>query len=122
MRLVHGSPGVFLRAAGGPADHFRDQVFESRRGHTMVRFIDPGIRVQSRVDHDAVNEVIDDGGDGVDAAEAFVKCGGLWYRIRPYTWQATFSTPSAARESSLDRARQIAHSKAAKETSNDGNI
>jgi len=43
----------------------------------MVRFIDPGIRVQSRVDHDAVNEVIDDAGDWVDAAEAFVKCGGL---------------------------------------------
>jgi hypothetical protein len=42
----------------------------------MVRFIDPGIRVQSRVDHDAVNEVIDDGGDGVDAAKALVKCGG----------------------------------------------
>lgn len=88
----------------------------------MVRFIDPGIRVQSRLDHDAVNEVIDDGGDGVDAAEAFVKCGGLWHRIRPYTWPATFSTASAARENSLDRARQIAHSKAAKKTSNDGNI
>ncbi|MEY2605904.1 MAG: hypothetical protein QOH31_3720 [Verrucomicrobiota bacterium] len=42
----------------------------------MVRFIDPGIRVQSRVDHDAVNEVINDGGDWVDAAEALVKCGG----------------------------------------------
>ncbi len=42
----------------------------------MVRFIDPGIRVQSRVDHDAVYEVINDGGDGVDAAEALVKCGG----------------------------------------------
>jgi hypothetical protein len=50
----------------------------------MVRFIHAGIRVQSWVDHDAVNEVIDDGGDGVDAAEAFVKCGGLWHRIRPY--------------------------------------
>ena len=76
VRLVHGASGVFLRAAAGPADHFRDQVFESRRGHTMVRFIDPGIRVQSRVDHDAVNEVIDDAGDWVDAAEALVKCGG----------------------------------------------
>jgi hypothetical protein len=48
VRLVHGTPRVFLRAAGGPADHFRDQAFESRRGHAMVRFIDPGIRVQSR--------------------------------------------------------------------------
>jgi hypothetical protein len=50
----------------------------------MVRFIDPGFRVQSRVDHDAVNEVIDNSGNGVDAAEALVKCGGLWHRIRLY--------------------------------------
>jgi hypothetical protein len=42
----------------------------------MVRFIDPGFRVQSRVDHDAVNEVIDNSGNGVDAAEALVKCVG----------------------------------------------
>ena len=42
----------------------------------MVRIIHAGIRVRSRVDHDAVNEVIDYGGDGVDAAEALVKCGG----------------------------------------------
>jgi hypothetical protein len=76
VRFVHGASGVFLRAAAGPADHFRDQVFESWRGHTMVRFINPGIHVQSRVNHDAVNEVVDDGGDGVDAAEALVKCGG----------------------------------------------
>ncbi len=57
----------------------------------MVRFIDPGIRVQSRVDHNAVNEVIDDGRDWVDAAEAFVKCGGLWHRIRPYKNWRPFS-------------------------------
>ena len=56
----------------------------------MVRFIDPGIRVQSRVDHDAVNEVIDDAGDWVDAAEAFVKCGGLWHRIRSYKIGSNF--------------------------------
>ena len=50
----------------------------------MVRFIHAGIRVQSRVDHDVVNEVIDNSGDGVDAAKALVKCGGLWHRIRLY--------------------------------------
>ena len=49
-------------------------------GHAMVRFIHPGIRVQSRVNHDSVNEVIDDGGNGVDAAEALVECGGLWHK------------------------------------------
>ena len=45
----------------------------------MVRFIDPGIRVQSRVDHDSVDEVFNDRGDVVDAAEALVKRGGLWH-------------------------------------------
>jgi len=64
-----------LRATGGPADHFCDQVFESRRGHAMVRFIDPGICVQSGVDHDSVDEVFNDRGDAVDASEALVKCG-----------------------------------------------
>src|SRR5260221_12485261 len=84
VRLVHGASGVFLRAAGGPADHFRDKVFESWRGHAMVRFIHAGIRGQSWVDHDAVNEVIDDGGDGAEAAEALVKGGGLCPKIRSY--------------------------------------
>jgi hypothetical protein len=48
----------------------------------MVRFVHPVIRVQSRVDHDAVNEVVHDGRDGIDAAEALVECGGLWHSIR----------------------------------------
>ena len=41
----------------------------------MVRFIHAGIRVQSGVDHDTINEVIDDGGDWVDASEALVEWG-----------------------------------------------
>ena len=47
----------------------------------MMCFIHTGIRVQSRVNHDSVNEVIDDRGDGVDAAEALVECEGLWHGI-----------------------------------------
>jgi len=39
----------------------------------MVRFVDPWIRVQSGVDHDSVDEVFDDRGDVVDAAEAIVE-------------------------------------------------
>ena len=57
----------------------------------MVRFIHAGIRVQSRVDHDTVNEVIDDGGDGVDASEALVECGG-WHKIKSYKIGVSFST------------------------------
>ena len=53
----------------------------------MVGLIHPGIGIQSRVDHDAVNEVIDSCGDGIDAAEALVECGGcgitkISYKIR----------------------------------------
>jgi hypothetical protein len=48
-----------------------------RKTSAMVRFIDPGICVQSGVDHDSVDEVFNDRGDAVDAAEALVKCGGL---------------------------------------------
>ena len=33
-----------MRSDGGPADHFRDKIFESWREHAVVRFIDPGIR------------------------------------------------------------------------------
>jgi hypothetical protein len=63
------------------ADHFRHQVFESWRGHAMMRFIHAGIRVQPRVDHDTVNKVIDDRGDRVNTAEALVECEGFWHGI-----------------------------------------
>ena len=38
----------------------------------MVRFIDPGIRVQPRIPHHAVYQFVDDRGNGVNAAEAFM--------------------------------------------------
>src|SRR5437870_13301265 len=36
-------------------------------GDAMMRLIDLGISVQPRVIHDAVNKVINDGGNGIDA-------------------------------------------------------
>jgi hypothetical protein len=48
----------------------------------MMRFINSWIRVQSRVDHNAINEIIDDGGNRIDSAEALVKCGGLCHKSK----------------------------------------
>jgi hypothetical protein len=50
----------------------------------MVCYVHQGIRVQSRVDHDEIDEAFDDCGNAVDAAEALVECGGLWHRIKSY--------------------------------------
>ena len=50
-------------------------------GGTRWCLIDAGIRVQSRVDHNAINKIIDDDGNGVDATEALVKCWGSGIKL-----------------------------------------
>ena len=37
--IPHGTTSIVLRPARRPANHFRHQVLESRRGNFMVRFI-----------------------------------------------------------------------------------
>ena len=49
MRLTHRASGIFLRAACGPADHFRDQILEARGWYSMMRFVHGGIGVQAEV-------------------------------------------------------------------------
>jgi hypothetical protein len=39
----------------------------------MVRFVDLRIRVQPWVVHDAINEIIDDGGNRIHAAQSFIE-------------------------------------------------
>ena len=39
----------------------------------MVRLVDSRVRVQPRVDHDPIDEVVDDDGDGVDASQPLVQ-------------------------------------------------
>ena len=53
---------MYSRATGGPADHFCDQVFESRRGTRTVRSTSStrGFAFNLGVNHDAVNEVINE--------------------------------------------------------------
>jgi hypothetical protein len=45
----------------------------------VVRLVDARIRVQPVVDHDPVDEIVNDRGDVVDAAEPLVERGWLWF-------------------------------------------
>src|SRR6516162_3860399 len=39
VRLLHGAACILLRSAGGPADHFGDEVLEPCRGNAMVGLV-----------------------------------------------------------------------------------
>src|SRR5436309_15409075 len=73
MRFRHRLARVLLWAARSPADHLGNQVLESRWRHAMMRFIYQRISIESRVDHDPVDKVVDHGGDAVYAAKSFVE-------------------------------------------------
>jgi len=61
--ISHRSTGIVLRPTGRRADHFCYKVLESRGLHAMMGFINSWVGIQTRVDHDPVDEVIHDGGD-----------------------------------------------------------
>ena len=82
VRVLHGTAGVLLRPTSSPANHFRDEVLEARGGNTMMGLVYPWVRIQARIDHDAIDEVIHHGGDAVDTAEPLVKAG----RIQTSPW------------------------------------
>src|SRR5438093_6369925 len=80
MAIAHGPAGILLRATRGPGEHFSHQELEPGWRHAMVRFVHARIRVQARVDHDAVDQVVDDGRDVIDAAQPIVerRYGCVW--------------------------------------------
>ena len=41
--VLHRAARVLLRPTGGPADHFRDEVFEACRRNAMMGVIDPWV-------------------------------------------------------------------------------
>src|SRR3974390_2100616 len=45
MGVRHGASGIFLRAAGCPADHFGYQVLEAGGWHFVMRFINRRVRI-----------------------------------------------------------------------------
>src|SRR5271163_10378 len=69
VRVEHRAPRVGLRAARRPANLLGDVVLKTLRRDAVVRLVDSRVRVQPRVDHDPIDEVIDDDGDGVDASQ-----------------------------------------------------
>ena len=75
VRFLHGTAGVLLRPTSSPADHFSNEVLEARMGNTMMGLGYPCVRIQVRIDHDSIDEVIHRGGNAVDAAEPLVKAG-----------------------------------------------
>jgi hypothetical protein len=64
------------------ADLFRHEVLEPRRRHAMVRLVDARIRVQPVVNHDPIDEIVDGGGNDVDATESLVERGLLRFHVR----------------------------------------
>src|SRR4029077_620793 len=73
--VLHRAARVLLRPAGGPADPFRDEVFEACRGNAMMGFIYPRVCIQAGIDHDPVYEVVYHCGDAIDTAEPLIKAG-----------------------------------------------
>src|SRR5262249_42526412 len=43
--LLHRTARVLLRSTGGPADHFRDEVFEACRGNAMMGLVNFWVRI-----------------------------------------------------------------------------
>ena len=66
---------AFLRAAGCPTNHFRDEVLEASGRHLVVSFVDCRIRVQTGVGHDPIDQVINNSRNAVDTAEALIERG-----------------------------------------------
>ena len=72
VRFAHGTPGIFLRAAAGPTDHFGDKIFEAGWWNFVVRLIYSWVGIQAGISHYAVNEIVNDAGNAINSAEAFV--------------------------------------------------
>src|SRR5258707_15274005 len=73
MRLTHRASGVFLWAAARPANHLGNEILEARWWHLVVSFVHSRVRVQARVRHDPVDQIIDNGGDTINSTEALIK-------------------------------------------------
>jgi hypothetical protein len=67
MRVPHRTTGIPLWPPCGPAHHLGHEVLEPRSGQPMMRLIDLWFGVQPRIVLDTVNQVIDDGGNRIDA-------------------------------------------------------
>ncbi len=83
LRLGHRAAGVLLRATRGPAHHLGDKLLEPRLGDPMVGLVDPRIGVEPRVDHDALDKVVDHRSDGINSPDALIE--GRRVRFRAHS-------------------------------------
>jgi len=72
VRIGHRPTGVPLRTSGRPTDHLRHQILEAGGRHSVVGFVDTRIRVQPGVDHDSVDQIVDQGSNRIYATEPVV--------------------------------------------------
>src|SRR2546421_4332777 len=78
MGILHGTPAVVLWTTCCPADHFGHQVLEPWWQYAMVGFIHARIGIQSWIDHDSVNEIIDDRSDVIHPTEPIIERYLFW--------------------------------------------
>jgi hypothetical protein len=45
VRFAHRAANVLLWTARGPANHLCHILFEARRAHAVMRFVDGGVRI-----------------------------------------------------------------------------
>src|SRR5262249_16397798 len=78
VRIGHRTSGVFLWTSGRPANHFGNKILEAGRRHSVMGFVHGGVRIQTAVCHDAVDEIIDHDSDALNSAEALIEGRLLW--------------------------------------------
>ena len=74
--LAHSTPTILLRTTRGPAHHLRNQILEASRTDAVMCLINSRIRIQNKIAHHPIDEVVDDGRDSLDPAESIIE-GGL---------------------------------------------
>jgi hypothetical protein len=73
VRVAHRPAGIFLGSTGGPTNHLGHKILEARFADAVMGLVDQRISIQGWVDHNAIDEIVDHGGDGVDAAKAVIE-------------------------------------------------
>jgi hypothetical protein len=73
VRISHRATRVVLWPTGGLAKQLGDEVFESRSRYSVMGLIYARVRIEPRIGHDPVDQVIDDGSDVVNAAKSIIQ-------------------------------------------------
>jgi hypothetical protein len=89
VRLFHRPAAELAWATGDFADERRHVELEPRLRYAFARVVDRGIRVERVIDEQPLDEVVDNRGDAVNAAESIVE------RARAYSGSTPTRTTTA---------------------------